>query len=335
MTLSPMSEITISPAAGNMLTRILQTIGTLLFKVEKRLEEHFEVNTPHLDAVVRGTTFTVSVDNSGSAVHVVSGLVQVNDPVSGQSGLVRPGRTGAVTAKPGGGLKITGNRLKRSTKHAKTKPKRDKPAKTESGADGQRKSSASTAIEDKKSSARKNKKKTAKNSRKAKGPAIVSMIGITKIDISGVTNGFMKADSLTGINAGAAVEESETLADTDGGNGGSSDSQSANAYGGNGNGNGGNGNGNGNAGGGNDDSGGGNGNGNAGGGNGNGNAGGGNGNGNAGGGGGNLASGNGGGNAGGSNAGGGNPGGGNSGGGSTGNGNSGGGNSNGGGKGKK
>ena len=104
-----------------MLTRIVQNLGTLLLKIEKRPEQHFEVKTPYLAAIVKGTTFTVSVDKSGGAVHVVSGLVQIHDPVSGQTGLVRPGRTGVVSSRPGGGLKISGARAKHGVKHAKAK----------------------------------------------------------------------------------------------------------------------------------------------------------------------------------------------------------------------
>ena len=52
ISLSPGSEITIAPSNGSAMTQILQRIGTLLFKVEKRLREHFEVKTPHLNAEI-------------------------------------------------------------------------------------------------------------------------------------------------------------------------------------------------------------------------------------------------------------------------------------------
>ena len=114
MTMSPGSEIMIPAETGNMVTRIMQNLGTLLLKVNKRSEQHFEVATPYLAAVVKGTTFTVNVDQNGSAVHVVEGLVQVSDFKTGRSGLVRPGQTGVVPSTPGGGLQISGNKAKKN-----------------------------------------------------------------------------------------------------------------------------------------------------------------------------------------------------------------------------
>mgnify|MGYP003836646225 CR=1 FL=1 len=110
------SVITVSPNSrmglptqkeGGLATRILHSIGTLLFKVEKRTEQHFEVQTPFMAAVVKGTTFTTSVDAGGGAVHVVSGLVEVSDPRSGQMSMLRPGQT-AITSARGGGLRLLG-----------------------------------------------------------------------------------------------------------------------------------------------------------------------------------------------------------------------------------
>ncbi|HAD85839.1 MAG TPA: hypothetical protein DCG48_00610 [Rhodospirillaceae bacterium] len=88
-----------------MMTRIRHVIGTLLFDVEKRKEQHFEVLTPDVAVVVKGTTFTTSVGAQGAVVHVISGLVQVADIRSGQSVFVRPGQT-AVSPQGGGRVGI-------------------------------------------------------------------------------------------------------------------------------------------------------------------------------------------------------------------------------------
>ncbi len=260
MTLAPKGEIAIPAETGGMLTRIVQNLGTLLLNVDKKPEQHFEVKTPYLAAVVKGTTFTVSVDKGGSAVHVVTGLVQVNDLLSGQSGLVHPGRTGIVTSKPGGGLKISGGRAKQGTKHAKAKAKAEKKkvTKTDTGrgnASGKKASpksaeKISTALKIRKGVAAKNSKPA--KAKGAKGFAIVSAIGVTKINISAVTNGFIKADKGSGVNAGTPAGEAKKLEDSnDNGNGNNVNNANENANaGGNGKGgSNGNDNGNGNAGG--------------------------------------------------------------------------------------
>lgn len=85
-------------------------MGSLLFKVEKRASQHFEVETPYLAAVVKGTTFSVSVDGEASAVHVVEGAVEVKALATGQVGLIKPGYTAVVSERRGRGLKIIGGK---------------------------------------------------------------------------------------------------------------------------------------------------------------------------------------------------------------------------------
>jgi|GEM_PF-1516439 len=110
------SEILVAPGSrmalpneepNSLSTRILHSLGTLLLTVEKRATEHFEVTTPFLSAVVKGTRFTVSVTPEAAAVHVVEGLVQVAPPIaSGAPMLVRPGQT--AKALPGRGVVVDG-----------------------------------------------------------------------------------------------------------------------------------------------------------------------------------------------------------------------------------
>lgn len=74
-------------------TRVIQTLGTMLFKVRHTGVPHFAVDTPMLAAVVKGTTFTVVVDKDRSAVQVIEGVVQVTATDGGMQGLVEGGRT--------------------------------------------------------------------------------------------------------------------------------------------------------------------------------------------------------------------------------------------------
>jgi hypothetical protein len=74
-------------------TRVVQNLGTLLFKVKHTGIPHFTVDTPMLAAVVKGTTFTVVVGPDRSAVQVIDGKVDVSALEGGMSRLVEGGRT--------------------------------------------------------------------------------------------------------------------------------------------------------------------------------------------------------------------------------------------------
>lgn len=76
---APDSVVVVPPAEPGLLTRIIQVLGALVVRVESRKEGAFEVQTPFLVAVVKGTTFSVATQASGSAVHVIEGVVEVRD----------------------------------------------------------------------------------------------------------------------------------------------------------------------------------------------------------------------------------------------------------------
>jgi len=99
---SPNSAIGIpAERKGDRSTTITQQVGTILLNVEKRNVQHFEVETPYLAAVVKGTQFRVSVRNGRSHVDVLEGQVQVSDFKSGQNVMVMPGQA-ARTVSVGG-----------------------------------------------------------------------------------------------------------------------------------------------------------------------------------------------------------------------------------------
>ena len=79
-------------------TTIIQQAGSIAVEVEKKDKLHFEVQTPYLAAVVKGTTFVVTVRNGAAQVDVTSGKVQTINLASGQSSLVLPGQTARVNA---------------------------------------------------------------------------------------------------------------------------------------------------------------------------------------------------------------------------------------------
>ncbi len=106
----PNSAIAIpAQQTGQYATTIQQQAGTILLQVEKKNVQHFEVETPYLAAVVKGTQFRVSVNSRGASVAVTEGRVQVADFKSGQNALVDPGQRAVVNAAGKGGLILRGN----------------------------------------------------------------------------------------------------------------------------------------------------------------------------------------------------------------------------------
>src|ERR1700754_3267076 len=79
-------------------TTIIQQAGSILLEVEKRNVKHFQVETPYLAAVVKGTQFRVSVGATGANVSVIRGQVEVADFRSGQIAQVMPGQMAASPA---------------------------------------------------------------------------------------------------------------------------------------------------------------------------------------------------------------------------------------------
>jgi hypothetical protein len=107
---SPNSVIGIPKGQINgMSTTIIQQAGSILLDVDKRNVKHFEVETPFLAAVVKGTKFRVTVNKNDSNVDVLRGQVEVTDLKSGQIATVLPGQTASVLAQDQGGLSLSGS----------------------------------------------------------------------------------------------------------------------------------------------------------------------------------------------------------------------------------
>jgi hypothetical protein len=90
-------------------TTIKQQAGSILLEVEKKNVKHFEVETPYLAAVVKGTQFRVTVNASGATVHVVRGQVEVADFKTGQIAQVMPGQHATAFSNGSGGLSLSGS----------------------------------------------------------------------------------------------------------------------------------------------------------------------------------------------------------------------------------
>jgi hypothetical protein len=92
-----------------MSTTILQQAGSVLLEVEKRNVKHFEVETPYLAAVVKGTQFIVTVNTDSTSVDVRRGQVEVSDFKTGQIAQVLPGQVATSFEHGKSGLTLSGS----------------------------------------------------------------------------------------------------------------------------------------------------------------------------------------------------------------------------------
>jgi len=90
-------------------TTIVQQAGSILLEVEKRNVKHFEVETPYLAAVVKGTQFSVTINAASTSVDVRRGQVEVSDFKSGQIAQVMPGQVATAFAHGKPGLSLSGS----------------------------------------------------------------------------------------------------------------------------------------------------------------------------------------------------------------------------------
>jgi hypothetical protein len=97
--LSPSSELELpAPRDGDPVTRVIHWIGTAFFHVGKRPGPQFEVDTPYIVAIVKGTKFTTSVSDAGAKVEVSEGVVGVSAAAGGPSIDVTAGGSASVSA---------------------------------------------------------------------------------------------------------------------------------------------------------------------------------------------------------------------------------------------
>ncbi|MBB5716666.1 FecR family protein [Sphingomonas aerophila] len=110
VTVAPNSRVSVPEAAqASGLTKLIQTIGNAVYKIEKLGVPHFGVNTPYLAAVVKGTTFSVTVDASSSSLQVVEGAVEVATLDGGARDLIRPGAVASIAASDMYRLRVQGD----------------------------------------------------------------------------------------------------------------------------------------------------------------------------------------------------------------------------------
>ena len=109
-------------AKEGLSTTIVQKAGSILLEVEKRNVKHFEVETPYLAAVVKGTKFSVTVGATSTSVDVTRGQVEVTDFKSGQIAQVLPGQKATAFEHGKPGLSLSGSGTFNPIEQGKPRP---------------------------------------------------------------------------------------------------------------------------------------------------------------------------------------------------------------------
>ena len=108
LTVAPNTQLQLTEPKAGTFTQIVQSFGNVVFKIQKKTTPHFQVKTPYLAAVVKGTTFSVTVTPAGASVQVTEGLVQVASLDGLVSRFVSPGEIGMIAASAPGQLSVLG-----------------------------------------------------------------------------------------------------------------------------------------------------------------------------------------------------------------------------------
>ncbi|MFN9973289.1 MAG: FecR domain-containing protein, partial [Phycisphaerae bacterium] len=88
---APGSRVSLPAERVNGNTQVLQSLGSVFYSISKEKVPHFQVDTPYMAAVVKGTSFIIAVDNERSRIDVTDGLVQVSNAGLTDVEYVRPG----------------------------------------------------------------------------------------------------------------------------------------------------------------------------------------------------------------------------------------------------
>lgn len=122
----PNSRVQLPGDTVNGNTQVLQNLGSAIYTIGKQKKPHFQVDTPYMAAVVKGTAFTVTVGAGNASVAVSEGLVEVSTPGQADVEFVRPGFTALVTHDSGGEISIERTRPSEGPQTPEATPKNDR-----------------------------------------------------------------------------------------------------------------------------------------------------------------------------------------------------------------
>jgi hypothetical protein len=146
--MSPNSRILLPSAEeSRKVTTIFQSVGIMLYKVQRRARAllvggkrvgRFEVRTPYLVTMVKGTTFAVSTDNSGAAVNLIEGILDVSTSDGNVVTQILGGQIASVATATKGAISVikingTGQKVFRSQPAVEAKAASGKALSTKKG----------------------------------------------------------------------------------------------------------------------------------------------------------------------------------------------------------
>lgn len=105
---APNSRLEVSArSADTSFWQFFERMGNVVFSVRKSSTPHFGVRTPYLAAVVKGTTFSVAVDDRKATVQVIEGAVEVDTVAGAMRRLLHAGGVARVFARHLGALTLS------------------------------------------------------------------------------------------------------------------------------------------------------------------------------------------------------------------------------------
>jgi FecR-like protein len=181
-------------AKEGLSTTIVQQAGSILLEVEKRNVKHFEVETPYLAAVVKGTQFRVTVNAASTSVDVMRGQVEVTDFKSGQIAQVMPGQKATAFEHGKAGLSLSGSGSFNPIEQGKPRPSSvDRVRVPKGGFSGVRNASNGQQI----------------HAYAVPGKLRISSgLGEVKVDVHKITHGLARSSSVSSYAAGRNVDSS-------------------------------------------------------------------------------------------------------------------------------
>ena len=102
----PLSRVQLPDDRKDGNTQVIQSLGSALYQIGKEAAPHFQVDTPYLAAIVKGTTFVVSVGSDSARVDVTEGLVEVASPDGSSVEYIRAGLAGLVARADGASERV-------------------------------------------------------------------------------------------------------------------------------------------------------------------------------------------------------------------------------------
>ena len=134
MTVAANSRIRVPAATEKRgLFEIVQEWGNAVFKIEKQAAPHFGVRTPYLAAVVKGTTFSITVTQEGASLQVVEGAVETSTIDGGAVDLIRAGIVASVTSGDPMRLTVQGRETRQIDSPLRVAPAESASSPSDSG----------------------------------------------------------------------------------------------------------------------------------------------------------------------------------------------------------